>query len=360
MSDASTKKMISAYLKTGTPSMFLSSLFQSPAQNFHNSETIEIDIQRSGEDVAIVVQDLSTGYRMNSDDLFTNKEFTPPIFKEAGALNAFDMIKRMVGQNPFDDPAFQSNAIVKSFQQFRKLEAKIKRAMELQASQALQTGTITLIDQSGNALYTIDFKPKATHFPTVVTAWDQAGATPLADIEAVSEVIRDDGLEGPTQLLMGSTSFNAFIANDDVQKHYDNRRIDQGTISNTVISSDAGNFRGIVTVGNYQYDIWTYGGRYVKPDTGVTTQFLEPDKVIVRSGSGRLDATFGSIPRIAPPDSRALPFLPSRIRQPGVNFDLTTNAWITPDGEQVFVGAGTRPLMIPTAIDTFGCITTGV
>jgi hypothetical protein len=33
--------------------------------------------------------------------------------------------------------------------------------------------------------------------------------------------------------------------------------------------------------------------------------------------------------------------------------DLTTNAWFTPDGEHLMVSAGTRPLTIPTAIDTF-------
>jgi hypothetical protein len=33
--------------------------------------------------------------------------------------------------------------------------------------------------------------------------------------------------------------------------------------------------------------------------------------------------------------------------------DFTTNAWFTPDGRHLKVSAGTRPLTIPTAIDTF-------
>ena len=36
--------------------------------------------------------------------------------------------------------------------------------------------------------------------------------------------------------------------------------------------------------------------------------------------------------------------------------DLTTNAWVTPNNKHVMVSAGTRPLTIPTAIDTFACL----
>ena len=64
MSGSTTKRMISAYIQMAAPVMFLSGLFRSPAENFHTTEEVEIDIIRSDEDVSIVVQDLSTGYRM--------------------------------------------------------------------------------------------------------------------------------------------------------------------------------------------------------------------------------------------------------------------------------------------------------
>jgi len=38
--------------------------------------------------------------------------------------------------------------------------------------------------------------------------------------------------------------------------------------------------------------------------------------------------------------------------------DIQMNAWITIDGTTMMVEAGTRPLMIPTAIDTYGCLDT--
>ena len=66
MSGSTTKRMLKAYMQMAQPTLFLSGLFQSPPENFHTSEEVEIDIVRSDEDISIVIQDLSTGYRMNS------------------------------------------------------------------------------------------------------------------------------------------------------------------------------------------------------------------------------------------------------------------------------------------------------
>lgn len=364
MSGATTTRMIRAYQQMAQPMLFLSGLFQSPPENFHASEEVEIDIVRSDEDISIVIQDLSTGYRMNAEDLYTNKGFKPPIHKEALPINSFDLLKRMPGQNPFQSPDFRANVILRLFNGMTKIERKIRRSVELQASQVLQTGVVTLTDINGNALYTLDYKPKSTHFPSAGTAWDQAGADPIGDINALAEVIRGDGLADPDQLLMGVDAFEAFISNDAVQKRFDIRRMDLGTISPMEIRGGGGSYRGIVEIGNYRYDVWTYGGRYKHPQTGVSTPFLDPAKVVVRASSGRLDATFGAIPNIGSlmgaQATQLLPELPGRISNADGGMDLFTNAWLSADGEQLFGGVGARPLMIPTAIDTFGCLDTGL
>lgn len=364
MSGTTTKRMIKAYNQMAAPTLFLSGFFQSPAENFHNSEEVEIDIVRSDEDVSIVIQDLSTGYRMNSEDLYTNKGFKPPIHKEAIGINSFDLIKRMPGQNPFESPDFRANVILRMFAGMTKVERKIRRSIELQSSQVLQTGIVTLSDSAGAALYTLDYKPKATHFPTAGTTWGAGGDDPVGDISALAEIIRNDGLANPDQLLFGIDAFEEFIKNTDVQARFDNRRMDLGTISPMEMRGNGGSFRGIVEIGNYRYDVWTYGGRYKHPQTGVKTQFLDPGKVIVRASSGRLDATFGAIPNIgAALGSTAttlLPELPGRVSNAAGGMDLFTNAWLSQDGEQLFGGVGARPLMIPTAIDTFGCLDTGL
>lgn len=364
MSGSVTKRMLDLYTQMAEPTLFLSGMFQTRAPNIYTSEEVEIDIVRSDEDVSIVVQDLSTGYRMNSEDLYTNKQFKPPIHKEAIPLNSFDLINRMPGQNPFEAPDFRANMIFRLFQGMTKVERKIRRSIELQASQVLQTGTVTLSDANGVPLYTLSFDPKATHFPTAGTAWNAAGADPAQDIKDLSEIIRNDGLGNPNELYFGCDAFEAFIKNEDIQKRYDNRRIDQGTISPMQMRGNGGIFRGVVEIGNYRYDIWTYGGRYKDPQTGVKKQFLDPGKVIVRDSMGRMDATFGAIPNIGAlvggRSSQLLSELPGRFTNTQGGMDMFAHAWMSDDGQQIFGGVGSRPLMIPTAIDTYGCLDTGV
>ncbi len=362
MSDEITRRMLAAYESNAQPTLFISGFFSSPQANFHTTEEVEFDIIRSDEDVAVAVQDLSVGYRENSDDLYTNKSLAPPIFKESVSLNAFDLLKRMPGDDPFKSPNFRANIVTRMFSKMQKIERKIRRAMELQASQVLQTGIADLVDANGNTIFTVDYKPKATHFVTAGTAWNAGGATISENINDLAEVIRNDGLEDPDQLIMGVDAFEAFIKDPAIQTRYDNRRIDLGTISPMQMRGKGGNFRGIVEIGNYRYDIWTYGGRYKPADGSAKVQFLTPASCIVRASGARLDATFGAIPnfsRLMGGARNLIPELPRRLTSTSGGMDLFTNVWMSNDGEQLFGGVGARPLMIPTAIDTFGNIATG-
>lgn len=359
MSDKVSKVMLKSYEQEAEPTMYLSGQFQSPKRNYHNSEKVEIDIVRSEEEISIAIQDLSTGARLNSGDIWTNKEFKPPVHKEAGAVNAHTLIHRQAGQDPFATVDFQANAIDQGMKLSRKLQRKILRAIELQASQVLTTGKVTLVDENGVAMYSIDYKPKAAHFPTAGVAWSGA-ADRLSDIASLSNVIRGNGLSNVDLLEMGAASFESFIQDADVKSRLDNRRIDTGRIVAMDRMGNGGIYRGTVEIDNYKYDIYTYDGRYKDPQTGVSTAYLPDDKVIIRSSTGRLDATFGGIPRIVGPDPRVPEALTGRISVPGQMVDIQMNAYITPNGETMMIEAGTRPLLIPTAIDTFGCLDTGL
>lgn len=362
MSDTTTKRMISAYYQEASPTAFFSGMFQTRPENFHSSEEVEIDVVRSEEDVSIVIQDLSTGYRMNSDDLYTNKGFKPPVHKEAIPLNAFDLIKRMPGSNPFESPDFRANIIVKMFGGMRKIERKIRRAIELQASQVMQTGVVTLTDINGTALYTLDYAPKAAHFPTAGTSWASATlAQKIADLTGLCDVIRGNGLVDPDELVIGSTVWENLLATSGFLDRFDARRADLGTITAMSSRGGGGLYRGTLELGNYKLDVFTYNGRYKDPQSGASTQYLDDGNVIVRSSTARMDATFGAIPNIGAllgASGRLVPELPSRMSSAANGMDLFTNVWMSPDGEALFGGVGARPLMVPTAIDTYGCLTT--
>jgi hypothetical protein len=361
MSGKTTKRMLDMYRQDAPVPSFFSRMFVATARSMFNTDAIEIDIQRSGEKVAVVISDLSTGARFTSLDQFTNKEFKPPILGEGFVINKFQLLNRMGGDHPFASVEFQSKANQLVMENSREVEEMIRRHIELQCAQILQTGTLSLVDEKGNVAYVLDFKAKATHFPTSAIAWDQAGATRLADLEALGDVNRVDGKRTSDQLIFGSAAWNNFINSDEVKEALDNRRI---SIGNVVGGTDMGDGKnnGTLTIGPYQYELWTYDGRYDDPaNNDVSTPYMDPAKVIVRSSSGRMDAAFGAVPSLVAPEQRVLKYLPPRLSVTGAGgIDLYPNAWVTEDGSVLKASLQARPLMIPVAIDTYGCLDTGL
>ena len=356
MSDASTKHMLSAYLERSTATGFLSGLFQTPPENFYTSEKIEMDVMREDEDVATPLPSLNTGANLNESTKYTNKSYDPAVYNEAVVVNAADLIKRFPGEHPFKDPNFAAALSGYIFNAWRKGENKIKRGAELQASQVLQTGALSLTDASGNVIFSADFQPKATHLITA-PAWS-GGVNPLEHLEAAGDVVRQDGKRNPNRLIFGSTSWSEFLGKTVVQARLNRDGMPLGAIQRPSVRGGGGTFHGMIAIGAYEYEMWTYTGFYKDPQTGVPTTYIDPEKVVMMCSDARLDMTFGSIPLVAPPDPRVMGFLPSTVSSSELGFAMTTNAWITQDNTSIVASAGARVLAIPTEIDTFACLST--
>lgn len=358
MATENTVSMLDLYRQQTDAPRFLSGFFQSPARNFHNTEDVEIDILREDEDVAVTVSDITAGARMNEATRLTNKRFTPPVFKEAGPVSAYQLIKRSAGADPYTDPDYQANAMAASMDVMRRCEEKVRRAVEWMAAQALQTGTVTLIDNAGNTTFSMDFHAKTTHYANAGTVWStSATAQPLDDIEALCNVITTNGREIPTDIIMGRTAHLEFMQTAQVQGIADNRRFNLVYIDPPSTRGAGGIYHGTLSTGQYRLNIWTYDGRFKHPQTGVITHYVDPGKCIILNPNSRRDLTWGNIPTIGGRDPRALPFLPSRVSSSANGIDLHPYAWVERDGTGLTVQVSARPLVIPTAIDTHGCLT---
>lgn len=342
-----------------TPNSFLSRNFTIKPGGIYKGAKIAIDIQRFGEEVAIAIKKC-TGPNLNDFDIFTTKEFEPPTYGEAFPMDVCDLLNRMAGVDPFsaEGISYASQLIAKAAQGFVLIDDKIKRAVELQASQILQTGTLTLTDAAGDTVYELDFKPKATHFPTAGITWATiATATPLDDLQALAKVIRSDGKVNPDRLYMGETALNNFLKNATVLERMDNRRFEIGEIAPEFEDSGA-TFYGMIWIGNYRFQIWTYPDTFQDPATSLPVEYIDPNKVIMLSSRTRLDMTAARVPLPLGPDPRVANLLPGRMTSRGEGFDVTPNIYATPNGKQIMGELESRPLLIPVQIDGFGCLTT--
>lgn len=342
------------------PSNFLQSFFTMKPGNAYNGKKIELDIQRFGEDVAVAMK-AGTEANINDIDLVTTKEFTPPAYGEAVPCDVNDLVERTAGVDQYSDAynGYAAKLIAKLNTAFQIIRAMITRSVELQASQIFQTGTLTLTDRVGGSVYVIDFKPKATHFPTVSTSWSAAGADPLGDLQSLIDVIRADGQVNANQAIFGAVALKNFLANSDVQANLDNRRVTIGEIRPRQDNRGA-TFYGFVWVGAYMVEIWTYAEGYKHPQTGAFTKYVDDDKVILTSSDTRLDYATARVPLPLGPDPRVANIMPGRLMDTGTELDMTPNLYCTPNGKQIMAELESRPLLVPVQIDGFGCLDTEI
>ena len=349
------------YSQMRRPTGFLSRLFTIKPGGVYNGDKIALDVERYGEDVAVAIKK-ATGPNLNDIDIFTTKEFTPPAYGEAFPLDVNDLLNRIVGVNPYDDAytEYAGKLMAKMAKGFQLIDDKISRAVELQASQVLQTGKLTLTNKDGDTVYELDFKPKATHFPTVGTSWsDTATSTPLNDIEDLAGVIRTDGKVDADMLIFGKTALRNFLRNADVKEALDNRRIDIGAVRPEMVDSGA-TFYGFVWAGTYRFEMWAYDEEYKDPQTGNPVKYIDDDKVVVTSSRTRLDMTAARVPLPLGPDPRVANLMPGRLSSRQDNFDVTPNLYATPNGKQIMGELESRPLLIPVQIDGYGCLNTQI
>jgi hypothetical protein len=342
------------------PSNFLQSFFTMKPGNAYNGKKIELDIQRFGEDVAVAMK-AGTEANINDIDLVTTKEFTPPAYGEAVPCDVNDLLERTAGVDPYTDAynGYAAKLINKLNTAFQIIRAMITRSVELQASQILQTGMLTLTDRNSDTVYVLDFKPKATHFPTTGTSWSSASADPLGDLQSLIDVVRADGQVNADQAIFGAVALKNFLANTDVQANLDNRRVNIGEIRPRQDRRGA-TFYGFVWVGAYMVEMWTYPEGYKDPDSGAFTKYIEDDKVIVLSSETRFDYTTARVPLPLGPDPRVANIMPGRLMDTGSELDMTPNLYCTPNGKQIMAELESRPLLIPVQIDGFGCLDTEI
>ena len=339
--------------------MFMTSFFKTTPEDITDAEFISIDIERSDEKIAPVLTDISTGAHVVSDDIYTNKTLKPPPIALERPINVYDLLKRQPGETEYQAggqwAARLAGIVMRSW---TKMEDMIKRTIELQASQILQTGTLSLTDADGNARYTLDYKPKATHFPDVGTAWDDANATPIEDLESLMDVIRADGLVDCEDALMGSWAFSKFIDNAKVLKYFSKDGLFLGVLNPRMVNSGA-KIQGQIDIGNYKLNIWTYNGRYIPRGSTTNTRYLGLSKVVLVPNQADLDfrKCFGGIPTVVDSMPQFRNLLPGRVVVPGA-FDFKPRVYTDEKAETVTSEIKSRPLLIPTSIDRFGCLET--
>jgi len=342
---------------------FLSSFFKVTPESFTDATEVELDLVRSGEEVAPAITNLSTGAVSLAVDVFDLGKAPFPVYALDRTVHVGELMNRQPGENAYDGSAAGdwlgrlARVLVGSF---TRMTDMVKRSIELQAAQVLQTGTIDLTNEDGKIVYKLDLKPKPSHFPTVSKSWGTPDADPISDIAAVADIVRNDGLVDVCNLIMDNKSFDNFIKNERVKEFLKTDGLRLGALNPKIVGKGA-KYYGYMHIGSGLYDIWIYSATYNEFGKKETKKFLEDNKVLFLPDFNDLDfrRLFGGIPMVRPESNTAFDQLFGASKVTIDNeYDFKARVYWDEKAEAYTGEIKSRPLCLPVSIDRFACLTT--
>lgn len=298
-----------------------------------DTEEVAVDIDKGLRRIAPLVSPLVQGKIVESRT-FSTKTFRPAYVKPKTPFRPNRALKRTMGETIGGNlsPAQRMQLLI--MQELRDHVEQITRRLELMAAQGLITGKV-VVKGEGYPEQLVDFQRDATLTVTLegTHKWDQAGATPLDDLDAWALLILQKSGAQAIDVVMDITTWLAFSKTAQVQDEL-KRLATAGQIPLDLgIEFKSGaSFRGTVR----GFNIWVYVDWYIDPDTNTEVPMLPSGTVILGSAQIQGARLFGAI------QDEAAGLMP---------LQYFSKSWLENDPAVRFVMTQSAPLPVPTRVD---------
>lgn len=358
------QKFLESYIEKPFESSFLTSWFKTTPRDIVMAEKVNIDVMRSKNIIAPVITAQDERVPKIERSRYEEREVIPPIVGLGYDITAKDIGGKIFGMDPFESANYDytRNLLTFNADKMRNVESAINNHIELQASQILQTGKLDLNDKNGNSAYKIDFGVKASHLPSVTTAWsDTTNADPIQDIENLCKVILKDGKVKVKSLIFGETAWKNFTENTKIKDKLNLRRANTIIIDPKYFRNDA-TLQGELYLGSEKVICYTYDSFYQKNDR-TTVDYLDTNKIIFLPDSTENNYDFRKVYALVPNLTGVDARLASIIQALPDFMNLgdrayTFRMWVNDKGDSIEAELKTRPILIPVSTDSFGCLKT--
>lgn len=339
---------------------FLSSFFRTTEEDYTEAEYVEIDVERNTEAVAPTLRDAKTGAVIVNEDVWRENKYRPPYSAMKNPINLHELMERQPGESDDADAVgtWFGRLVRKILRVLTKYHRMFAKNIELQCAQALQTGKITLTDDKAGVTYELDYGQSATHLPVAGTNWGSNGATPVADVTSLCDVIAADGEADPSIAVFGARAWQDILADATFEKMIQRDGLGLGSV-NPGLRDKGARYLGWAMFGSHRLELWVYNSKYKTLSGGANKyDYLDQDKVIVTTSLEDLDlrVVFGGVPTLG----MKAPF--DGVVPPVVTYDgfIRVHNRVFEDEQQDTYTAESkmRALAILVSIDRVGCLTT--
>lgn len=337
-----TKRIIASFSDGASVKSGLAAFFPSVTTI---EKQLRIEVERNKQLVAVDVQRCTDANR-NKFSTHAEKLFVPPYFNESWDFTSCQRYDVTFGQRTNPSRPDALNMINEATRNIGKMRAKIERAIELQRSQALQTGIVTL--KNGD---NIDYKRKAASISTKAGAdlWSASTGVPLTDLATGCNFLREEGLSSASTVnaIMGRDAFAAFMNNDQVKDQANFRRISRLEIGMPQFDGVTGMvFHGQIGTADYAINLWTYNEFYELAN-GSKARYIDEKNVILIAEDFKGNTGYAGIPAIMRDKSNAE--FPEYISP--IEAEFYVNNWLDYSKKAHWFEIASAPLAIPVSID---------
>jgi len=339
---AITERIIASFSDASRPKMGLSGFFPAVTTS---DRLVSIEVERNRQLIAVDVQ-RGTDANMNTFNKYSEKIFEPPMYLEGFDFSSLDRYNVTFGERNNPSASDAINMINQASRKLIILKDKINRAIELQRSQALQTGIVTL--KTGKD---INFMRKAESLKvlTGTDVWSDAASSPLKDLENGCRFLREEGLSAGNvvNVIFGREAFSEFMNNQEIKTKADIRNIDRITLGFPQFDNTTGlSLHGQVSVFDFRVNIWTYSDFY-EIVGGVKKNYIDEKNVVMIAEDFEAKTSYAGIPAIM--RDKAHSEYPEYIQQMEAEFYI--NNYVDPTKKAHMFDIASAPLAIPVSID---------
>lgn len=298
-----TKRLSQVYREAARPTMFFKQFF---ADDFGDQKNVSIEVERNTESVAVDVLRGTEGNR-NTFDRSSEKTYTPPYYDEYFDARELDFYDKLFGTNNNGniDPVSFGEYLSEIARKLLRLEDKINRAYELQASQVLFDGIIQLTNGDN-----IDFKRKSGSLVDGSgTTWATGTNDPTSQLVEGANFIRQNGkYQGGTfNVVMADDAFQALLDNDTFQAKADLRNVQIADVSMPIGMPEGAVLHGQISGGSYKFNIWGYP-QFYKPKGGSITPYVQAKKIVMLPITPMFVHAYAGVPHImTAPENSIMP-----------------------------------------------------
>lgn len=257
-----------------------------------STERVDIDLVKGDRRMAAFVHPRVGGTALKESG-YQTESYKPPLVNPYDVTTADQLMSRLPGEDLYSGMTPAQRAAQKLVDEYNRLNDATTRREEWMAVQAIVTGEIPVVGVGVNETISFGFTNTATL--TGNNKWGGGSAKIMDNLEDWCDQVLTNGFANVDMAIMGKNALRAFLADENIQKMLDNRRVEMGIIQPRDLPNGV---RYIGHLNKPNLDIYEYAevfyDDWTDPDNPQTLPLVPADKVVLISSNPSYMMAYGA------------------------------------------------------------------